>query len=47
MEIVEIRGYQHFSYPQNVLWKDTVKALAATVGFQDVISAFYRVPKGA
>lgn len=44
LEILSIRGYQHFSYPQNVLWKDTIKGIAAALGFQDVVSAFYRVP---
>ncbi len=42
-EVLEIRGYQHFSHPQNVLWKDVVKGALARIGFQDVISVFLRV----
>jgi hypothetical protein len=44
LKTLTIRGYQHFSYPQNVMWKDLIKGFAGICGFQDVISAFYRVP---
>jgi 2-polyprenyl-3-methyl-5-hydroxy-6-metoxy-1,4-benzoquinol methylase len=40
LKVLDIRGYQHFSYPQDVLWKDLVKGGAAKLGFQDVISIF-------
>ena len=40
LRIVAIRGYQHFSYPQDVLWKDIIKGAMARVGFQDVVSVF-------
>ena len=44
LEVVGLKGYQHFSYPQDVLWKDAVKGLLGWLGFQDVISVFLRVP---
>jgi 2-polyprenyl-3-methyl-5-hydroxy-6-metoxy-1,4-benzoquinol methylase len=43
MQLLEVRGYQHFSYPQDVLWKDMVKGALARLGFRDVISVFLRV----
>jgi len=43
LNAVGMRGYQHFSYPQNVLWKDLVKSSLAKFGFQDVVSVFLRV----
>lgn len=36
-------GYQHFSYPQGVFWKDAINGALARMGFQDVISIFLRV----
>ena len=42
LEVLRIRGYQHFSYPQDVLWKDFVKGVLGRVGFTDVISVFLR-----
>lgn len=42
LTVLETRGYQHFSYPQHVLWKDAVKGALALVGFQDVVSVFLR-----
>lgn len=44
LEVLAFRGYQHFSHPQNVPWKDVVKGALALLGFQDVISVFLRVP---
>jgi SAM-dependent methyltransferase len=44
LTVLGVRGYQHFSYPQNVLWKDLVKGVLGWIGFQDVISVFLRVP---
>jgi SAM-dependent methyltransferase len=43
LHILAVRGYQHFSYPQNVLWKDLVKGLFGRIGFKDVISVFSQV----
>lgn len=43
LALLATRGYQHFSYPQGVLWKDVIKGALAAVGFQDVISVFLRV----
>lgn len=43
LTVLGVRGYQHFSYPQNVLWKDVVKGFLGWLGFQDVISVFLRV----
>jgi 2-polyprenyl-3-methyl-5-hydroxy-6-metoxy-1,4-benzoquinol methylase len=43
LEILGLRGYQHFSYPQDVLWKDVVKGALAYMGFRDVISIFMRM----
>ena len=40
LQVVDVRGYQHFSYPQNVLWKDLVKGSLAKLGFRDVLSIF-------
>jgi SAM-dependent methyltransferase len=45
LTILGVRGYQHFSYPQNVLWKDLVKGALGWLGFQDVVSAFLRVER--
>ena len=42
LTVLATRGYQHFSYPQRVLWKDAVKGVLAMVGFQDVVSVFLR-----
>jgi ubiquinone/menaquinone biosynthesis C-methylase UbiE len=42
-DVLEVRGYQHFSHPQNVLWKDVIKGAMASVGFRDVLSVFLRV----
>ena len=41
-EVLAVRGYQHFSYPQDVLWKDAIKGGLALMGFKDVISIFMR-----
>lgn len=46
-ELAGLRGYQHFSYPQDVVWKDLLKAGLAGIGFRDVISAFFKVPDKA
>jgi 2-polyprenyl-3-methyl-5-hydroxy-6-metoxy-1,4-benzoquinol methylase len=43
LQVVGVKGYQHFSHPQNVWWKDFVKGSLARLGFQDVISVFLRV----
>lgn len=43
MHLLDVRGYQHFSYPQDVLWKDMVKGALGWLGFRDVISVFLRV----
>lgn len=40
LEVVAIRGYQHFSYPQGVIWKDWIKGALGWLGFKDVISVF-------
>jgi SAM-dependent methyltransferase len=40
LRILGVRGYQHFSFPQDVAWKDLIKGAMARVGFQDVISVF-------
>ena len=42
LDVLDVRGYQHFSYPQNVFWKDLVKGALGRLGFQDVISVFLR-----
>lgn len=42
LQVLGVRGYQHFSYPQNVLWKDLIKGVLGRIGFQDVISVFLR-----
>jgi len=42
LEVLGVRGYQHFSYPQNVLWKDIVKGVLGLIGFKDVVSVFLR-----
>ena len=38
--VLGVKGYQHFSYPQDVMWKDFVKGAMALAGFKDVISVF-------
>lgn len=43
LRVLSIKGYQHFSYPQEVLWKDVVKGALAGLGFKDVISVFTKV----
>lgn len=40
LNVVDVRGYQHFSFPQNVWWKDAIKGAMATIGFKDVTSVF-------
>jgi SAM-dependent methyltransferase len=40
LRVRHVRGYQHFSFPQDVAWKDIIKGSMARVGFQDVISVF-------
>ena len=40
--VLGVRGYQHFSFPQDVLWKDVVKGALGLIGFQDVVSVFLR-----
>jgi 2-polyprenyl-3-methyl-5-hydroxy-6-metoxy-1,4-benzoquinol methylase len=42
LQVVALRGYQHFSHPQDVLWKDCIKGTLGLLGFKDVISAFFR-----
>ena len=42
LTVLATRGYQHFSYPQYVLWKDVIKGALGVVGFQDVVSVFLR-----
>jgi SAM-dependent methyltransferase len=42
LEVLSVRGYQHFSYPQDVLWKDIVKGALGFIGFKDVVSVFLR-----
>lgn len=43
LTVLGVRGYQHFSYPQNIVWKDMLKGALGWLGFQDVISVFLRV----
>jgi SAM-dependent methyltransferase len=43
LRVVACRGYQHFSYPQDVRWKDAVKGALGRLGFRDVVSIFLRV----
>ncbi|MBE0612759.1 MAG: class I SAM-dependent methyltransferase [Burkholderiales bacterium] len=43
MIVLGVRGYQHFSYPQDVFWKDLVKGALGRFGFQDVITIFLKV----
>ena len=43
LTVLGVRGYQHFSYPQDVPFKDFVKGAFGALGFQDVISIFLRV----
>lgn len=43
LNLLDTRGYQHFSYPQNVWWKDSIKGVLGFLGFQDVISVFLQV----
>jgi len=38
--VLKVKGYQHFSHPQHVWWKDAVKSGLACLGFKDVISIF-------
>jgi 2-polyprenyl-3-methyl-5-hydroxy-6-metoxy-1,4-benzoquinol methylase len=42
LTVLATRGYQHFSYPQDVQWKDTIKGMLGLIGFQDVVSVFLR-----
>ena len=44
LKVLDVRGYQHFSYPQGVLWKDLIKGGLAGVGFRDVVSIFLQLP---
>jgi SAM-dependent methyltransferase len=44
LEVLATRGYQHFSYPQDVPWKDAIKGALGWIGFQDVVSVFLRKP---
>jgi SAM-dependent methyltransferase len=44
LDVLAMRGYQHFSYPQDVAWKDAVKGALAWLGFRDVVSIFLRAP---
>ena len=43
LTVLDTRGYQHFSYPQNIWWKDSIKSALSLLGFQDVISVFLQV----
>ena len=43
LTVLDTRGYQHFSYPQNIWWKDSIKSMLGSLGFQDVISVFLKV----
>jgi SAM-dependent methyltransferase len=43
LRVLGRRGYQHFSYPQDVVWKDAVKGALGYVGFQDVLTVFLAV----
>lgn len=43
MDVLGVRGYQHFSYPQDILWKDLIKGALGLIGFKDVVSVFLRV----
>lgn len=40
--VLDVKGYQHFSYPQGIWWKDGVKAALCGLGFRDVVSIFAR-----
>ena len=42
LKVVGMRGYYHFSHPQDVLWKDLLKGALAAIGFKDVMSVFLR-----
>jgi SAM-dependent methyltransferase len=44
LRVLGMRGYQHFSYPQDVAWKDAAKGLLAWLGFRDVVTVFLRAP---
>lgn len=41
-DILAVKGFYHFSHPQEVWWKDAIKGALARVGFKDVIAAFMR-----
>jgi ubiquinone/menaquinone biosynthesis C-methylase UbiE len=45
LNVLGIRAYQHFSYPQDVWWKNAIKGAAARIGFQDVVSVFLQLPR--
>jgi 2-polyprenyl-3-methyl-5-hydroxy-6-metoxy-1,4-benzoquinol methylase len=47
LRVIAQRGYQHFSFPQDILWKDAVKGALGRFGFRDVLSVFLRVDDGA
>jgi ubiquinone/menaquinone biosynthesis C-methylase UbiE len=39
LKLLDVRGYQHFSFPQNHAIKDAVKSALAALNFKDVICA--------
>ena len=45
LKFLGMKGYQHFSHPQDVWWKDFIKTGMARVGFKDVISMFFKRPE--
>lgn len=46
LAVVEMKGFYHSSFPQQVWWKDWIKGALAGVGFQDVVTLFARNPGG-
>lgn len=42
LSVLATRGYQHFSYPQDELWKDLIKGMLGGLGFKNVVSVFLR-----
>jgi 2-polyprenyl-3-methyl-5-hydroxy-6-metoxy-1,4-benzoquinol methylase len=43
-KVLSLSGFYHLSHPQNVWWKDTLKAALGTLGFEDVISITMQAP---
>ncbi len=41
-QLLRVEGKYHFSYPQNVWWKDALKNALSRLGFSDVICTYWR-----